>query len=1159
MVSAVRRVSARSAKRKVELTDILSSDSENEYKDAETHGSESDAAEPQTSDPDSDSDHSEDGPEVQEPEKPSRNTKRRRLTKAASDFQENQLFKALSSPDVEVSELALEWVESYAEDELNDETNAITELFNLVLRCCGCVHLAQNHDMINSDSAGDTVAEVGLLFEKQRYHEYPFVSTNKSIKFFRRNVVEFFESLVVVSHEKGMLYSLEPESSSSTSPMMNSVLTWLTLLSSSNVRPFRYVSTVILMAVQTMLCEQSVSLIVSLEKQQRQLSNARNNKSRNQRAQQRKIEIISECIDKFSRQNDTIAEYLVDIFQNVFVRRYRDVDSGVRVECVKALGQWMVIHEEQFLQAKYLRYFGWLLSDPSENVREEVVKSLHKLYKHIISRGESMGMGFRQFTDRFKKQYINMIWRETHSGVKTNLLSIYQEIYKLGFLDDKDITEIGLYGFYLAEAPSKHDKIKLEWCKLVSLICTANNDKETEKYSAFLSSHVSNIFGDEDQQLSVDNCIRFKILGDFFEKSHSLYVLSKRSTVSVLLDIMDFHEMLVLLFGTMYSLPEFQGTWNFLVRYFLCDVSSATFHTEDSDEDHVSSTQGEDLKERLEITSSSERANFLCFIAGAFSHIVLKKSNRKLEDSESQDNVNVALPMIAQYLHRLEKILSESPKLYAVFMIFWNTILIPISRSLASIYNNGAQIEEYNTLHGSILQFYGDVENFDNALQKVFDQYFSLLLKNFDSQGSADDLDSVTVLNSSITLKVEDLLISLSAETIISFNSKDLIEAFDADDDDTILPEDQKVLCNRMLKAATPLQKLSHLAKVVNINKYIAEPILDFESSLLEYVSIKFLSKIDFVSLIKLWPNNYLQMLSQMQQSWSAILDIILMSICWKLEDLMYASNDNSAALISVDLVLEDFNEILVSLCLIFMDVQTSFRSLNETVSESNQSMMQLVGNLVDLSKTFADYLIDACVSLRVFYLRLRDGNSFKNFDAFFSNMDGVGRFVQENIPADLQSAFLNVFLIQEARVAKLLSVNLERRDNEDVDFDDYCFDAPIVMDEPVQIEETEFGGSDDEEDVILGKVDPRVEAEARETEAESRAATRKANQLWAVQKELLVYVVKMLSLAKTGGFSDEVVSRIELNASALGPLFEKVLAEANVSVESPEAGVSTP
>lgn len=49
--------------------------------------------------------------------------------------------------------------------------------------------------------------------------------------------------------------------------------------------------------------------------------------------------------------------------RRVFVHRYRDSESLIRVECIKALGGWMKVHPDYYLEGNYLRYIGWVLSD----------------------------------------------------------------------------------------------------------------------------------------------------------------------------------------------------------------------------------------------------------------------------------------------------------------------------------------------------------------------------------------------------------------------------------------------------------------------------------------------------------------------------------------------------------------------------------------------------------------------------------------------------------------------------------------------------------------------------------------------------------------------------------------------------------------------------
>ncbi|OVF07471.1 putative cohesin subunit [Clavispora lusitaniae] len=601
MVSATRRSSRRPEKRSVDAAEISDSGNESDFID---EGYES---------------------PPEENQKRARGHKRARTSfEPDPDFVENNLYNALSNSECAVSDLALEWVEQWMSDFESNKSEAITELFNLVLRCCGCYHLAQEHDMINYDSADATVADIAVFFERQRYHEYPFISKNKDLKFFRQNVIEFFENIITVSHEKGCLYKEQDTGDSSlASPMMNDILSWLAALSSSTIRPFRFVSTVVHMAIQTQICEQAVSLSISLEKQSRQLNNAKNNKTkRNQRAQDRKIEIISETIQSFKLQHDTLIEYLGDVFSNVFVHRYRDIDSAIRVECLRALGNWMIINESMFFQAKYLRYFGWLISDPNDSVREEAIKIIHKLYKHISARNETMGIGFRQFTERFKKQFILMVWGEQQMSIRIHLFGIYTELFKLGFLETSDISDIGSFGFFLAESThALSNKAKREWCKFAEAVCLEQSTSEMEKFESFLSTHFSHKFGEDEDQLNLSTCLRYKALISFLQTSFQDYADSKRSLVSVTSTKPFPDDLISDLFSVMYSLPSFQGSWEVLVQYLLCDISSVSFGTIDNANDDYDRVTEQTLKERLEIARGAEKNAFLIMLY-PFSHYI---------------------------------------------------------------------------------------------------------------------------------------------------------------------------------------------------------------------------------------------------------------------------------------------------------------------------------------------------------------------------------------------------------------------------------------------------------------------------------------------------------------------------------------------------------
>ncbi|GEQ68535.1 hypothetical protein JCM33374_g2203 [Metschnikowia sp. JCM 33374] len=1054
----------------------------------------------------------------------------------ADQFEENALFLALSSRDVAVADLALEWIDSFTEDDANAPTEAITALFNLVLRCCGCTHLAQAHDMVNDDSASATVAEIAILFTAQPSHEYPFVSTNKATKHFRGNVEQFFRSLVSAGHEKGSLYKprADEQTSSLGSPMMNTVLAWLSALSSCNVRPFRFVSTVLLLDMQTQLCDVASATTIALQKHQRQLNNARNNTTaRNSRVQKNKMAIISENVDSCTLHKNTLHEYIGDIFSHVYVNRYRDVDPHIRSECLRALAQWMVHYEEMFLRADYLRYLGWLLSDPTDSVKLDAVKSLLKLYKFINGKREAMSIGFRQFTETFKSQFINMAWKERLSGVRVHLLEILSELFFLGFLEDSDVQEICSLGFFLAESdatPNADTRAKIEVCKFMAVVCEEQARTDVEPFKSFLETHESSRFDQEEHALGVEQCLKYKALADLMESSNAHYHSTERELIRTGDDSRKPMFMLIdSLFRVIYSLPAFSGQWEGLIKYTLCDFSSITFTPKETA--GTTSPEEEDLAaelvSKLEVSSSAQKHVFLSFIAAAIIHILTKEPPKKTTPTSKFDDINVVLPILVKYISSLEEYSSSAMSLYTVFMSIWNSILITVPTTIARLYSNVADISDYNAIHDKVLHYYFDMTSPDADLSESFDTYFSLILKNYESSNSADIATKTDrLLNASIKMQIEDLLHSLAAEGVDAlFSAEPIVDTNDSEEN-SVLSVDQKAVINKLLRVTPILQKFSQIARVINISRYVAEATFGTSNVLLEALQTNLVSKFDFRTLIRVWPSNYAAIMSQLSDSWQCVLEFILLALSWKLEDLTYASGDNSAQSIDINLFLDDFNGLLLSTGDLCVEVGTSARNLNEITPDSNTKMRSLVQNLVSLEHTFACHYIDMLVSMRTFYDKFHRGENFKNFSLFFENDAGIGALVKGQLPEVIQQSLIRVFLIHESRLALLKNTPLDRQNNEDVNYDDFVFDD----DHQSMSTKREDINSNIFEDVPTTEVQPNAPNPQNE------------HRVWVSERTLCVYTLKLFSLIHSGAFASDAVSRIQLNSKKLNNLFQKIV-----------------
>lgn len=1061
---------------------------------------------------------------------------------------EVELFKALSNDGIAITDLAFNWVETAEDDTNNDTTDALTEMFNLILRSCGCKSIAEKHDLTSYDSAPATVAEVGLMFKRQKSHEYPFISKSKTTKFFRRNVTEFFESVVEIAHEKGLLFkdNTTTGDSSLSSPLMNAFLAWLFAFSDSEYRPFRYVATCVLYSVQEKLCKLAASSTLSVEKQQRQLSNAQNNtNARNTQARERKIQLINENIRVSKMQRDAVLESLGDIFQNVFNSRYRDVDSSIRAESLKALAQWAIAYGDMFMQAHYLRYFGWMLSDPVDLVKKEALKALHKLYKYVNTKGDVLQIGLRQLTESFRDQLINMLWVDV-PVIKATLFSVFIELTKLGFLDkDNHTRKITLYGFYVVESlefTSSPSAANVEYCNYINVACEIQARTDMEGFELFLSNHESLIFGEGEDQLDLFLCLKYRALVDLFDSAFDHYCRLERPRITVKTRSLSFENILKRLFNTMYSQAPFQGQWESFLRYTLLDFSLIKFSEKSgSNSRDTTESEGAELKVLLNLGDKKQKQVALCIFSGMLLCVLTSPGSKKPSTERNIDDLDVALPILTGMIPKIEKFANSSTELYTAFLNIWNSLLVSLPTSIIKLFSIHSSVDVYNAIHTNVMTYFVEMETDDQDVSQSFETYFAIMSKSFDGRNAMDlSSQSDKLLNTITNIRFEDLIASLVAETCEAL----LIEVPDPQESvglehDDVVSEEQKLLLTKLLKILSASLKLSEIAKSTNINRFVGEPILASSNSYLEILQARILSKINVTEILKKIPSFYASQSADLEKLWISILRLILMTFCWSLEDLTYASGDNTASSIDISVYLAEYADIIPSLCSILVSIQNATRELNETVANGDHKHLLMV-SLVCLCAKFGAEIGDLLIALRTFYSRFYEANVFKNFDLFFESHSGLRALVEGALPEEIQKTLLNVFLVKEGDLGNIRSLSLERGHDEDVNIEDYIFEPQDLTEADVaQIEGTE--SDDDNGDIDI---------EAQSLAAKLILRTKEKDS--AAEESLCVFTLKLLLLSKSGGFSTHMVDRLNLNKSILGLLYQEVLKLVSAS-EYPE------
>lgn len=135
---------------------------------------------------------------------------------------------------------------------------------------------------------------------------------------------------------------------------------------------------------------------------------------------------------------ETLDTIIKDWFDTIYIHRYRDVDPHIRVDCAKALGDWIITHPDVFFDGSHLRYLGWVLSDPNHSTRLEVVKQLQRFY-----RDKEKLSGLKTFTERFRSRLVEMATRDAEAGVRAATVELLDLLRKGGLLEPDDIDAIG--------------------------------------------------------------------------------------------------------------------------------------------------------------------------------------------------------------------------------------------------------------------------------------------------------------------------------------------------------------------------------------------------------------------------------------------------------------------------------------------------------------------------------------------------------------------------------------------------------------------------------------------------------------------------------------------------------------------------------------------
>ncbi|KAG9003732.1 hypothetical protein FRB90_011132 [Tulasnella sp. 427] len=301
---------------------------------------------------------------------------------------------------------------------------------NCILRCCGCNASVDSDQVLDTDGVVDVLEDLMEAMKKEPVLAYPLASRLPVFKKFRKSLSEFLSRLVISAAETGALYDEQ---------LVAILQTWVMAMSSANLRSFRHTATVVALEMESALAEVAAAVDKEAEVLRRQREGEKKKAGNKGKGREQDLQTK---FDDVQRRKKSLKELMKEIFDAVFVLRYRDADPGIRAECVQEFGVWVEKYPPFFLEGNHLRYIGWVLSDTNTQVRLAAVRSLYSLYKR-----EELLVSTNHFTQRYKPRLVAMASSDVEVSVRVAVIQVLCAIDDLGELEEDQTEQMELLIF----------------------------------------------------------------------------------------------------------------------------------------------------------------------------------------------------------------------------------------------------------------------------------------------------------------------------------------------------------------------------------------------------------------------------------------------------------------------------------------------------------------------------------------------------------------------------------------------------------------------------------------------------------------------------------------------------------------------------------------
>ncbi|TPX56362.1 hypothetical protein PhCBS80983_g04598 [Powellomyces hirtus] len=346
--------------------------------------------------------------------------KRTAKKKVVAPAEGTSLFEIVQNHNEAIEAQISDWMAEYTENKVV----AMVDLVNFLIRSSGCSGQIEASAFEDQEYITERLTELQSQIEPQKQQDYPIVAKGRgrSGNKFRKHFADFWVKWISRLRH-GILFQDDGW-------CFEALIVWLVAMSSSVFRPFRHTATSAALALMSGFCDIAKQIHNEKTIANRQLGTEQKKTGARITPKQKQLE---ERAEQLQEKMTKLKTCMNDIFDSVFVHRYRDSDPVIRTECLGELGMWILKFPEIYLDPSYLRYLGWMLSDKIATVRLEALRSLSRLYAV-----GSMISGLRAFTERFRPRLLQMALREKDTSVRAEAVHLVALIAGAGLLEDAD-------------------------------------------------------------------------------------------------------------------------------------------------------------------------------------------------------------------------------------------------------------------------------------------------------------------------------------------------------------------------------------------------------------------------------------------------------------------------------------------------------------------------------------------------------------------------------------------------------------------------------------------------------------------------------------------------------------------------------------------------